>query len=78
MGAIYGIDIYELEKRDRNAYVGLWLNRQRGICRQSLPVRYGVRAAATGFLGPMKEAYYLNVADNSEEAKYLQEVDSSN
>ena len=41
-----------------------------------MSVRYGARAAAVGFLGPLSEGYYHNVAESHDEAILLKYMDT--
>lgn len=76
LASIYGVDLDRIEKRNPEKYLGLWLNRGRELCRQSISVRYGVRHALNSLLGPMPPKFYSEVAENEQQAIFLRECDS--
>lgn len=50
-------------------FIGLWLNRDRAIARQSIAVNQGVRSAMPYFLGKMPDEWFHLVCDTEDEAK---------
>ena len=75
---IYGTDIEQLRREDYELYVGLWLNRHRGLAKQSLAVRQGAFASIGLILGitPPKE-WYVNVTESEDQAEFLHSMEQS-